>query len=109
MKNYILILFVILFSITAVLAGPLPPAPGGPGGEGFCPCCEDLIDINTGAPFPGKEAEYGDCSSSCETGGNPCNDMPIDDQSPLILLLVAGASLGIYFIYKNKKKGQLEI
>lgn len=105
MKKYILILFVILFSITAVLAGPLPPAPGGPGGEGFCPCCEENFSDANGQPLPG----YDECVSACEAGDNPCNDMPIDDNSPLILLLVAGASLGIYFIYKNKKKGQLEI
>lgn len=98
MKKYILILVVTLFSTTSVLADGGPPPPEE------CACCRDDFTDENGT-LPGYDA----CVTACEAGQNPCSNIPIDDQSSLMLLIVAGASLGIYFIFKNKKRKQLEI
>ncbi len=113
MKKYILLLFTLLLFInTALSQGPPPPPSGdvGPGDgtdPGFCPCCEeDFTDPETGAPFLGQEAAYDECKVNCKEGNDPCA-VPID--SGLLILLIAGASLGIYFTSKNNKKRQFEI
>jgi len=92
MKKYILLSF-LLFTINLSFAQG-PPGPGD-----TCPCCEELIDVNTGLPFPGSEADYATCTSECTAGNNPC--VPID--SGLLILLALGTSFGIFKVYKNKK------
>lgn len=106
MKKYILILVVALFSITSVLAA-------GPGLPGPCPCCEEkYIPIGQNEPLPGDAAAYQDCLDACDPNdpdNNPkCSDLlPIN--SFLIILVIAGAALGTYFVSTNNKKRQLEI
>lgn len=114
MKKYIILLFIAMFSIiTAISQGPPPPPSGDVGGgggidPGFCPCCEEqFIDPETGAPSEGQEGAYDECKSECAAGNNPCA-VPID--SALLLLLLSGAGLGIYFTSKkNYKKRIFEI
>lgn len=96
MKNYFL-LFVLLFSINLSFG----QNPGG--SDPFCPCCEDMIDENTGLPNPGLEADYIACTNECNAGNNPC--VPID--TALFVLIILGASLGLYKVHQNKKR-QLE-
>lgn len=111
MNKYIILLFIALFSInTAISQGPPPPPSGdtGPGGgsTGFCPCCEEeFIDPESGIPFEGQEGAYDACKDACKAGENPCA-VPID--SSLLLLLIAGASLGIYFVSKNKRQFKIQ-
>ena len=88
------------------------PGPGDGDDLGFCECCE-LTFIPEGAsePLPGDLAAYNACKSHCGPG-NPkppeCSVLaPID--SSLIVLLIAGALLGIYFVSKKNKKRQLEV
>lgn len=92
MKKYF-ILFIFLFNINAAFADP--PAPEDP-----CPCCEELIDEDTGLPIPGQEVAYADCNNACLAGENPC--APID--SNILILFILGASLGIFKVYQNKKR-----
>lgn len=95
MKKY-LILFVFFFNLNLGFAQSLPePTP-----PGACPCCDDFIDENTGSPFPGSETDYANCESECTAGNNPC--VPID--SAILVLVVLGASLGIFKVYQNKKR-----
>ena len=69
-------------------------------------CQEDFTLPESRAPFPSQEAAYDECKVSCKDGNNPCA-VPID--SGLLILIIAGASLGIYFTSKNNKKRQFEI
>jgi len=90
MKKYI-VLFVFLFGINVGFAQP-----GGP--PTTCPCCDEFGDID--GPNPGQEQEYIDCTNACNAGESPC--APID--SSILLLLVLGTSLGVYKVYKTKKR-----
>jgi hypothetical protein len=109
MKKYILLLFIALFSVNIGFSQGPPPPDGdtGSGEGGFCPCCEeDFIDPLTGDPYLNQDIAYDDCKEACRIGNNPCA-VPID--ASLLILLLAGASLGIYFVSKNNKKRQFEI
>lgn len=90
MKKYI-VLFVCLFGLSVGFAQP-----GVPGDT--CPCCDEMADEN--GPLPGMEAEYAACTSACNAGESPC--APID--SGILILLSLGLSLGVYKVYKNKKR-----
>jgi len=91
MKKYI-VLFVFLFGLN-VIGYAQPPGPGD-----TCPCCDEMADEN--GPLPGMEDEYLECTNACTAGESPC--APID--SSILLLLVLGTSLGVYKVYKNKKR-----
>ncbi|RZK10359.1 MAG: hypothetical protein EOO46_10995 [Flavobacterium sp.] len=94
MKKYI-VLLVCLFGLNVSFAQG-PPGPGE-----TCPCCDEFKDEN--GVIPGKEAEALECDNACAAGESPC--APID--SGILLLLALGTSLGVYKVYKNKKR-QLE-
>lgn len=91
MKKYI-VLLVCLFSLNIGFAQG-PPGPGT-----TCPCCDEMADEN--GPLPGMEDEYIECTNACTAGESPC--APID--SGILLLLSLGLSLGVYKVYKNKKR-----
>lgn len=93
MKKYI-VLFVCLFGLNVGFSQP-----GGP--PNACPCCDEFG--NEDGPNDGEEQEYTDCINACNAGESPC--APID--SGILLLLALGTSLGVYKVYKNKKR-QLE-
>lgn len=103
MKKYILVLFVALFSITGVLAQ-------SPGGGPADPCATCCFELEPEAGIPPSQA-YLDCQQNCQQdildGRDPCTALPIN--SSLIFLIISGAALGIYFVYKNNKKSQVEI
>ncbi|MFY0482316.1 PID-CTERM protein-sorting domain-containing protein [Flavobacterium sp. PLA-1-15] len=95
MKKYI-VLFVCLFGLNVGFAQP-----GGP--PNACPCCDELLANPEEGPTPSEEADYTACINACNAGESPC--APID--SGILLLLALGTSLGVYKVYKNKKR-QLE-
>ena len=90
MRNYLILLVIVFFSSTAVLAQP-----GGPGGPPVttepCECCEEMEP---------DSPEYYECANACMANEKPCT--PID--SSILILVLLGASLGIYKVYKNKKR-----
>ncbi|MDR6966797.1 hypothetical protein J2X31_000795 [Flavobacterium arsenatis] len=92
MKKYI-VLFVFLFGINVGFAQP-----GGPGDT--CPCCDELLANPQDGPTPSEEADYYACTNACTAGESPC--APID--SGILLLLAFGTLLGVYKVYKNKKR-----
>jgi len=97
MKKYI-VLFVFLFGINVGFAQPGDDGPPGPGDT--CPCCDELLANPQDGPTPEEEADYIACTNACTAGESPC--APID--SSILLLLVLGTSLGVYKVYKNKKR-----
>ena len=98
MKKYIFLLF-----FTIILLHPcLLLAQGGPGpNDDFCPCCEEN--------FAPDSVEYNNCLNSCvpSAPGTICDNLvPVD--SPVLLLLIAGTSLGFVFINRTAKKRRLK-
>ena len=95
MKKYI-VLFVCLFGLNVGFAQP-----GGPPViDDTCPCCDDLLANPSDGPTPSEEADYYACTNACAAGESPC--APID--AGILLLLALGTSLGVYKVYKNKKR-----
>ena len=88
MKKFFLLLLLILFYTNATVAQGGPPTPP-------CDCCTDLEPTDpTQEPSPA----YTDCVNECLAGEDPC--VPIN--SSIIVLLLAGISLGAFHV--NKKK-----
>ncbi len=86
-KKFFLILFLSLCYVSPASAQGGPPAPP-------CSCCTDLEPTDPTQP----SQAYTDCINDCLAGNEPC--LPID--SSIVILLLAGASLG--FIIVNKKR-----
>jgi len=95
MKRFI-ILFIIMFNVNLGFSQPTTTV---------CPCCEHLIDDDTGEPKDGMEQAYLDCDTACNNainaGEDPC---PASIDSGILILILLGTSFGIYKVYKNKKR-----
>lgn len=93
MKKYILVFWLTIFGFQLNYSQPEGPPDGG----AACDACNILLDPNNNfQPLPGREADYALCLD------NNCSVVPID--SGLLLLLLFGSILGMYYVSKNKKE-----